>query len=189
MQISKKSVSNRDGAEDFYVFWGPLRQWNAKNPPRNGGRTASKDIFLPIQRPCKLSSEAKGGWDTHRIAGGTSKLKRNLASRTRILEKNLNWGIQPQSGKERSCDSKNEWDDLTEKIGYWVDLDDPYITFLSQSTSSHFGVCSSDLHKGLFIRAILYSLILQRQGRVVFARTHQPGTYKDVTRTFDPSAV
>ncbi|MGO1521414.1 MAG: class I tRNA ligase family protein, partial [Sphingobacterium sp.] len=128
--IFNKSINNRSGAQTYTFYEGP--------PSANGmpgihhvmARTI-KDIFCRYKTLKGYQVKRKGGWDTH-------GLPIELA-----VEKTL--GITKEDiGKKISVEEYNEacrkevmkythvWNDLTEKMGYWVDLEQPYITYQNQ---------------------------------------------------------
>jgi len=125
--VFNKSVSNRDGGKSFIFYEGP--------PSANGmpgihhvlSRTI-KDIFCRYKTLQGFKVERKGGWDTH-------GLPVELAVEKKLGIKKEDIGVKISvADYNKECRSevlkyKDAWDDITRKMGYWVDLKNPYITF------------------------------------------------------------
>ena len=125
--VFKETIAARDGAPSFCFYEGP--------PTANGrpgihhvlGRTV-KDIFCRFKTQQGFHVQRKGGWDTHGLPVEIEIEKElGLKSRADVEE----YGIAKYNAACRSSvlRYKKDWDELTERIGYWVDLDKPYITF------------------------------------------------------------
>jgi isoleucyl-tRNA synthetase len=178
-QIFKKSVSNRDGAESFVFYEGP--------PSANGmpgihhvmARTV-KDIFCRYQTLKGKQVKRKAGWDTH---GLPVELQ---------VEKML--GITKDDiGKKISVEEYNEacrkdvmkytdvWDKLTNRMGYWVDLSDPYITYENNYIESLWWVLKQLYDKNLLYKGYTIQPYSPAAGTGLSSHElNQPGTYKDV---------
>ena len=126
-QVFEKSVQNRDGAKPFVFYEGP--------PSANGmpgihhvmSRTI-KDLFCRYKTLKGHKVERKGGWDTHGLPVelGVEKAlgitKEDIGTKISVAEYN-------QKCREDVLKFKDHWDKLTRQMGYWVDLDKPYVTF------------------------------------------------------------
>ncbi len=125
--IFAKSVESREGAPSFTFYEGP--------PSANGTpgihhvmARAVKDIFCRYKTLKGFQVKRKGGWDTHglpvelQVEKELGITKEDIGNKISVEEYNLKC-------KEAVMKYKDQWDDLTEKMGYWVDLNDPYITF------------------------------------------------------------
>ena len=123
----EKSVSLRDGANPFVFYEGP--------PSANGmpgihhviSRTL-KDLVCRYKTMQGFQVNRKGGWDTHGLPVelGVEKMlgitKEDIGKKISVAEYN-------ETCRKEVLKYKDKWDDLTTKMGYWVDLEDPYITF------------------------------------------------------------
>ncbi|MEM7542183.1 MAG: isoleucine--tRNA ligase [Pseudomonadota bacterium] len=127
-------VENREGAPTFTFYEGP--------PTANGrpgihhvlGRTI-KDVFCRFQTLIGKRVERKAGWDTHGLPVEIEVEKSlGLDGREQVEE----YGIAAfnQACKDSVSKYKKDWDDLTERIGYWVDLTNPYVTFHNEYIES-----------------------------------------------------
>ncbi len=122
-----KSIKQRSGNETFNFYEGP--------PTANGkpgihhvlGRTI-KDVFCRFRTLKGFYVERKGGWDTHGLPVEIEiEKKLGIKNKAEIED----YGIEKfnQQCKTSVLKYKSDWDSLTKKMGYWVDLDKPYITF------------------------------------------------------------
>lgn len=126
-QVFEQSISNRKDGEPFVFYEGP--------PSANGmpgihhvmSRTI-KDLFCRYKTLKGFKVERKGGWDTHGLPVelGVEKL---LGITKEDIGKSITVAEYNQKCREEVLKYKDAWDDLTRKMGYWVDLADPYVTF------------------------------------------------------------
>jgi isoleucyl-tRNA synthetase len=149
-QIFEKSILNREGAETFTFFEGP--------PSANGTpgihhvmARALKDIFCRYKTLQGFQVKRKGGWDTHGLPVEL-QVEKELGITKEDIGKKISVEEYNQKCKETVMRFKHEWDDLTEKIGYWVDLDDPYITFDSNYIESLWHLLKKLYDKGLLYK-------------------------------------
>ena len=140
----EKSVSLRDGKIPFVFYEGP--------PSANGmpgihhviSRTL-KDLVCRYKTMQGFQVKRKGGWDTHGLPVelGVEKLlgitKEDIGKKISIEEYNA-------TCRREVLKYKDKWDDLTKKMGYWVDLNNPYITFENNYIESLWW-CMSELYK------------------------------------------
>ena len=126
-QIFKKSIETRDKDKNFVFYEGP--------PTANGtpgihhviSRTI-KDFVCRYKTMHGFRVDRKAGWDTHGLPVEIEVEKQlGIDGKEQVLE----YGVDKfnQKCKESVFRYKKEWDDVTRKIGYWVDLDNPYITY------------------------------------------------------------
>jgi isoleucyl-tRNA synthetase len=128
----------------------------------------------------------KGGWDTHGlpIELGVEKelgiTKEDIGKKISVEEYNLKC-------REAVLRYKDKWDDITRKMGYWVDLDDPYITFKNEYIETLWWLLSELYKKGLLYESVSIQPYSPAAGTGLSSHElNQPGTYKDVK---DTSAV
>ena len=180
--IFNKSVTNREGFETFTFFEGP--------PSANGtpgihhvlGRTM-KDIFCRYKTLKGFQVKRKGGWDTHGLPVEL-QVEKELGITKEDIGKKISIAEYNQKCRETVMRFKNEWDDLTEKIGYWVDLDDPYITFDAKYIESLWSLLRKLYDKGLIYKGYTIQPFSPAAGTGLSSHElNQPGTYKDVRDT------
>lgn len=184
-QAFEKSVSLREGAPHFVFFEGP--------PSANGmpgihhviSRTL-KDMVCRYKTMQGFQVNRKGGWDTHGlpIELGVEKelgiTKEDIGVKITVEEYN-------QKCREAVLRYKDKWDDLTRKMGYWVDLDDPYITFENSYIETLWWLLQQLYKKGLLYESVSIQPYSPAAGTGLSSHElNQPGTYKDVK---DTSAV
>ncbi len=147
--IFDKSISSREGAPSFTFFEGP--------PTANGrpgihhvlARTL-KDTFCRYKTMKGFRVERKGGWDTHGLPVEIEVEKAlGLEGRHQVES----YGIEKYNAacKESVLRYKEQWDELTQRMGYWVDLENPYITFKNEYIESVWW-----LIKQIYDRGLLY---------------------------------
>jgi isoleucyl-tRNA synthetase len=181
-QAFGKSVSLRDGAPPFVFYEGP--------PSANGlpgihhviSRTL-KDLVCRYKTMKGFQVKRKGGWDTHGlpIELGVEKelgiTKEDIGRKITVEEYN-------QKCREAVLRYKDKWDELTRKMGYWVDLDDPYITFKNEYIETLWWLLSELYKKGLLYESVSIQPYSPAAGTGLSSHElNMPGTYKDVKDT------
>lgn len=181
-QIFEKSVSNRDGAETFTFFEGPPSANGTPGIHHVMARTL-KDIFCRYKTLQGYQVKRKGGWDTHGLPVEL-QVEKELGITKEDIGKKISIEEYNRKCKETVMRFKNEWDDLTEKIGYWVDLDDPYITFEPKYIESLWSLLKRLYDKGLIYKGYTIQPYSPAAGTGLSSHElNQPGTYKDVKDT------
>ena len=181
-QAFEKSVSLREGATPFVFYEGP--------PSANGmpgihhviSRTL-KDLVCRYKTMKGFQVKRKGGWDTHGlpIELGVEKelgiTKEDIGKKITVEEYN-------QKCREAVLRYKDKWDDLTRKMGYWVDLNDPYITFKNEYIETLWWLLSELYKKGLLYEDVSIQPYSPAAGTGLSSHElNQPGCYKDVKDT------
>ncbi len=184
-QSFEKSISLREGAKPFVFYEGP--------PSANGmpgihhviSRTL-KDLVCRYKTMKGFQVKRKGGWDTHGlpIELGVEKelgiTKEDIGKKISVEEYNAKC-------REAVLRYKDKWDDITRKMGYWVDLNDPYITFKNEYIETLWWILSELYKKGLLYESVSIQPYSPAAGTGLSSHElNQPGTYKDVK---DTSAV
>jgi isoleucyl-tRNA synthetase len=184
-QAFEKSVSLREGEIPFVFYEGP--------PSANGlpgihhviSRTL-KDLVCRYKTMKGFQVKRKGGWDTHGlpIELGVEKelgiTKEDIGKKITVEEYN-------RKCREAVLRYKDKWDDITRKMGYWVDLDNPYITYKNEYIESVWWLLSELYKKGLLYESVSIQPYSPAAGTGLSSHElNQPGTYKDVK---DTSAV
>ena len=181
-QIFKKSVSNRNGAETFTFFEGPPSANGTPGIHHVMARTL-KDIFCRYKTLKGFQVKRKGGWDTHGLPVEL-QVEKELGITKEDIGKKISVEEYNNRCKETVMRFKNEWDDLTEKIGYWVDLDDPYITFEPKYIETLWSLLQKLYNKGLLYKGYTIQPFSPAAGTGLSSHElNQPGTYRDVKDT------
>ena len=180
--IFKKSIEQKPAENSFVFYEGP--------PSANGkpgihhvmGRTV-KDIFCRFQTMKGKRVQRKGGWDTHglpielsveKVLGIT---KEDIGTKISVDEYNAKC-------KETVMQYKDQWDDITRKMGYWVDLDNPYITFKNEYIESVWWLLGQLYKKNLLYKGYTIQPYSPAAGTGLSSHElNQPGCYRDVTDT------
>ena len=132
--IFEKSISEREGQPAFTFYEGP--------PTANGHpgihhvmARAIKDIFCRYKTMQGFQVARKAGWDTHGLPVEI-EVEKELGLQTRADVEE--YGIEKYNAacRESVLKYKDEWDELTQRMGYWVDLDDPYVTYETEYIES-----------------------------------------------------
>ncbi|NNF02530.1 MAG: class I tRNA ligase family protein, partial [Bacteroidia bacterium] len=177
--IFEKSISTREGKPQFTFYEGP--------PSANGlpgihhvMSRAIKDIFCRYKTLKGFQVKRKGGWDTHGLPIELSVektlgiTKEDIGSKITIEEYNA-------ACRKEVMKYKDVWDDLTRKMGYWVDLDDPYITFDNKYIESVWNLLYKLYEKGLLYKGYTIQPYSPAAGTGLSSHElNQPGTYKMV---------
>ena len=180
--IFEQSIHIRDGKPAFTFYEGP--------PSANGlpgihhvMARSIKDIFCRYKTQKGFQVKRKGGWDTHGLPIEIS-VEKTLGITKEDIGKSISIEDYNKACRKEVMKYKNRWDDLTRKIGYWVDLDEPYITFENNYIESCW-----HLLKELYKRKLLYkgySIQPYSPAAGTGLSSHelnQPGTYKLIKDT------
>ena len=180
--IFKKSLENRKGNDPYVFYEGP--------PSANGVpgihhvmARAIKDLFCRYHTLKGKYVERKAGWDTHGLPVEISVEKTLGITKEDIGDKITVEDYNNQCRTE-VLKYKHLWDDLTKKMGYWVDLENPYITFDNKYIESVWHLLKMLDEKKLLYKG--YSIQPYSPAAGTGLSTHeinQPGCYKDVTDT------
>ncbi len=181
-KIFEQSVSLREGAETFTFYEGP--------PSANGSpgihhvmARAVKDIFCRYKTLSGFQVNRKGGWDTHGLPVEL-QVEKELGITKEDIGKKITVEEYNQKCREAVMRFKGEWDDLTEKMGYWVDLNDPYITFDRKYMESLWWLLKKLYDKGLLYKGYTVQPYSPAAGTGLSSHElNQPGTYRDVKDT------
>lgn len=188
-QIFEQSVANRDGAETFTFFEGPPSANGTPGIHHVMARTL-KDIFCRYKTLQGFQVKRKGGWDTHglpvelQVEKELGITKEDIGKSPSAGRAGISVEEYNQKCRETVMRFKNEWDELTEKIGYWVDLDDPYITFEPNYIESLWSLLKRLYEKDLLYKGYTIQPYSPAAGTGLSSHElNQPGTYKDVKDT------
>ncbi|WP_097055763.1 isoleucine--tRNA ligase [Salinimicrobium sediminis] len=180
--VFEKSVSSREGKEPFIFFEGP--------PSANGlpgihhvMARAIKDIFCRYQTQKGFQVKRKAGWDTHGLPIELG-VEKELGITKEDIGKKISVEEYNEACKNAVMRYTDVWNDLTEKMGYWVDMDDPYITYKSKYMETVWWLLSQIYKKGLIYKGYTIQPYSPKAGTGLSSHElNQPGTYQDVTDT------
>tara|TARA_R110002050_G_scaffold69444_4_gene150212 strand:- start:219 stop:3593 length:3375 start_codon:yes stop_codon:yes gene_type:complete len=180
--VFEKSISNREGAPAYTFYEGP--------PSANGTpgihhvmARAIKDVFCRYKTLKGFQVKRKGGWDTHGLPVEL-QVEKELGITKEDIGKKISVEEYNQKCRETVMRYKHEWDDLTEKIGYWVDLDDPYITFDVKYVESLWHLLKKLYDKDLIYKGYTIQPYSPAAGTGLSSHElNQPGSYRDVKDT------
>ena len=126
-EIFEKSISSREGKPSFTFFEGPPSANGTPGIHHVMARTI-KDIFCRYQTLKGKQVKRKGGWDTHGLPVEL-QVEKELGITKEDIGKSISVEEYNQKCRETVMQFKSEWDDLTRIMGFWLDLDHPYMTF------------------------------------------------------------
>ena len=184
-EIFNKSVEQKPKEASFVFYEGPPSA-NGKPGIHHVMARTVKDLFCRFHTMKGKRVERKGGWDTHGLPIELS-VEKELGITKEDIGKTISIAEYNQKCKETVMRYKDLWDDITVKMGYWVDLDDPYITFRKEYIESVWYLLKRLYDKGLLYKGYTIQPYSPAAGTGLSSHElNQPGTYKDVK---DTSAV
>ena len=178
----EKSITEREGAKRFVFHEGP--------PSANGMpgihhvmARAIKDVFCRYKTQQGFLVERKAGWDTHGLPVelGVEKM---LGITKEDIGKSISVDEYNSACRREVMKYTKEWESLTERIGYWVDMNNPYITYDNRYIESLWHLLKTIYGKGLLYKG--YSIQPFSPAAGTGLSTHelnQPGCYRDVKDT------
>ena len=180
--LFSRSMTEREGAPSFVFFEGP--------PSANGMpgihhvmARSIKDTFCRFKTMKGFQVKRKAGWDTHGLPvelGVEKKLnitKEDIGKKISVDDYNRNC-------REEVMKYTREWTDLTRKMGYWVDLDNPYITYENSYIESLWWLLKQLYNKGLLYKGYTIQPYSPAAGTGLSSHElNQPGCYRDVKDT------
>lgn len=181
-KIFEKSVTSRENAETFTFYEGPPSANGTPGIHHVMARTI-KDIFCRYKTLKGYQVKRKGGWDTHGLPVEL-QVEKDLGIKKDDIGVKISVEEYNKRCKEAVMKYKGEWDDLTRKIGYWVDLDDPYITFERDYMETLWYLLKKLYDKGLLYKGYTIQPYSPAAGTGLSSHElNQPGTYRDVKDT------
>lgn len=185
IQAFEQSVSLRNGATPFVFYEGP--------PSANGMpgihhviSRSLKDLVCRYKTMKGFQVKRKGGWDTHGLPVELG-VEKELGITKEDIGKKISVEEYNQKCREAVLRYKDKWDDLTRKMGYWVDLSDPYVTFQNSYIETLWWILKELYKKGLLYESVSIQPYSPAAGTGLSSHElNQPGTYKMVK---DTSAV
>jgi len=183
--IFQKSIDLRKGHTPYVFYEGPPSA-NGKPGIHHVMARAIKDIFCRYKTQKGFLVERKGGWDTHGLPVEIG-VEKSLGITKDDIGKKISIADYNNECRKDVMKFKDEWDEITKMMGYWVDLDNPYITFENNYIESLWYLLKKLYEKGLLYKG--YSIQPYSPAAGTGLSTHelnQPGCYKNVK---DTSAV
>jgi len=177
--IFEKSVENRNGKTPYVFYEGP--------PSANGipgihhvMARAIKDLFCRYKTLKGFQVKRKAGWDTHGLPIEIG-VEKSLGITKDDIGKTISIADYNKACRKDVMKYKDKWDDITKKMGYWVDLDHPYITFENKYIETVWYLLSKLYEKGLLYKG--YTIQPYSPAAGTGLSSHElnlPGCYKNV---------
>ena len=181
-KIFEKSVSQREGSPSFTFYEGPPSANGTPGIHHVMGRTV-KDIFCRFKTLEGFQVNRKGGWDTHGLPVEL-QVEKELGITKDDIGKKISIEEYNQKCRETVMMYKDQWDDLTIKMGYWVDLDNPYITYKKEYIETLWWILKQFYDKGLLYKGYTIQPYSPSDGTGLSSHElNQPGCYKEVKDT------
>lgn len=180
--IFEQSVALREGSVPFVFFEGP--------PSANGVpgihhvmARSIKDIFCRYKTQKGFQVKRKAGWDTHGLPVELG-VEKELGITKEDIGKKISVEDYNKACKEAVMRYTDIWNDLTEKIGYWVDMENPYITYQPKYMETVWWLLKQMYDKGLIYKGYTIQPYSPKAGTGLSSHElNQPGTYRDVSDT------
>ena len=177
-----KSISTREGHETFVFYEGP--------PSANGMpgihhvmARAIKDIFCRYKTMKGFRVHRKAGWDTHGLPVELS-VEKALNITKDDIGKKITVEEYSDACRKEVMKYTREWEELTRKMGYWVNMDDPYVTYDNQYIESVWWLLKQIYNKGLLYKGYTIQPYSPAAGTGLSSHElNQPGCYRDVKDT------
>lgn len=181
-KIFEKSVEQRPEDNRWVFYEGPPSA-NGKPGIHHVMARTIKDLFCRYQTLKGKRVERKGGWDTHGLP-----IELSVEKELGITKEDIGTKISIEEYNRRCRETvmryKAEWDDITRRMGYWVDLEHPYITYENYYIESVWWLLSQLYEKGLLYKG--YTVQPYSPGAGTGLSSHElnlPGCYREVTDT------
>jgi len=180
--IFERSISEREGKPAYTFYEGP--------PSANGlpgihhvMARSIKDIFCRYKTQKGFQVKRKGGWDTHGLPIEIS-VEKTLGITKEDIGKKISIEDYNKACRKEVMKYKSVWDDLTRKMGYWVDLESPYITFENNYIETCWHLLNELYKKDLLYKGYTIQPYSPAAGTGLSSHElNQPGTYKIVKDT------
>jgi isoleucyl-tRNA synthetase len=178
----EESISSREGKPSFTFYEGP--------PSANGlpgihhvMARAIKDIFCRFKTLDGYQVKRKAGWDTHGLPVELG-VEKELGITKEDIGKKISVEEYNEACKKAVMRYTDVWNDLTEKMGYWVDMDDPYITYKPKYMESVWWLLKQLWDKELIYKGYTIQPYSPKAGTGLSSHeVNMPGSYRDVTDT------
>jgi isoleucyl-tRNA synthetase len=180
--LFEQSIQRREGKTPFIFFEGP--------PSANGMpgihhvmARAIKDIFCRYKTLKGFQVKRKAGWDTHGLPVELG-VEKELGITKEDIGKKITIEAYNKACREAVMRYTDVWNDLTRKMGYWVDMENPYVTYTSKYMESVWWLLAQMYRKNLLYKGYTIQPYSPKAGTGLSSHElNQPGCYKDVTDT------
>ncbi|MFD2597733.1 isoleucine--tRNA ligase [Sphingobacterium corticis] len=181
-KIFEKSISNRPGSKPYTFYEGP--------PSANGMpgihhvmARAIKDIFCRYKTLKGFQVKRKGGWDTHGLPIELA-VEKTLGITKEDIGKKITVEAYNDACRKEVMRYTDVWNDLTNKMGYWVDLENPYVTYKNEYIETLWHLLQQLYKKGYLYKGYTIQPYSPAAGTGLSSHElNQPGTYQDVKDT------
>lgn len=181
-QVFEKSMTTREGCPSFVFFEGP--------PSANGMpgihhvmARSIKDIFCRFKTMSGYQVKRKAGWDTHGLPVELG-VEKSLGITKEDIGKKITVADYNATCRKDVMKYTKEWTDLTHKMGYWVDLENPYITYDNRYIETLWWMLKQLYNKGLLYKGYTIQPYSPAAGTGLSSHElNQPGCYRDVKDT------
>ncbi|MDC0303743.1 isoleucine--tRNA ligase [Flavobacteriales bacterium] len=180
--IFQKSIDTREGHEPFVFYEGP--------PSANGmpgihhvmARTI-KDVFCRYRTLKGYQVKRKAGWDTHGLPVELG-VEKELGITKEDIGKSISIAEYNEACRKAVMKYTDVWNDLTRKVGYWVDMEHPYVTYENKYIESVWWLLKNLFDKNLLYKGYTIQPYSPKAGTGLSSHElNQPGTYRDVKDT------
>jgi len=180
--IFEKSVSSREGNKPFVFFEGPPSANGLPGIHHMMGRTI-KDLFCRYKTMQGYQVKRKAGWDTHGLPIELG-VEKELGITKEDIGKKISIEDYNTACKNAVMRYTDIWEDLTRKMGHWVDMHDPYVTYQPKYMETLWWLLKRLYNKGLLYKGYTIQPYSPKAGTGLSSHElNQPGTYQDITDT------
>ncbi|RMG81671.1 MAG: isoleucine--tRNA ligase [Bacteroidetes bacterium] len=180
--IFEKSIEDRPAENSFVFYEGPPSA-NGKPGIHHVMARTIKDLVCRYQTLKGHRVERKGGWDTHGLPIELA-VEKELGITKEDIGSKISVEAYNAKCRETVMRYKDLWDDLTRKMGYWVDLENPYITYENDYIESVWWLLRQLYDKGLLYKGYTIQPYSPAAGTGLSSHElNMPGTYKEVKDT------
>lgn len=181
-KVFEQSISSREGHPSFVFYEGPPSA-NGKPGIHHVISRTIKDLFCRYKSLKGFQVKRKGGWDTHGLPVELS-VEKMLGIRKDDIGTKISIEEYNAICKQEVMKYKDVWEDLTRKMGYWVDLDHPYVTFENSYIESLWWLLKKFYDKGYLYEGYTIQPYSPAAGTGLSSHElNQPGTYKPLRDT------
>ncbi|MCR9152901.1 MAG: isoleucine--tRNA ligase [Bacteroidetes bacterium] len=178
----KKSISSREGEAGFVFYEGPPSA-NGKPGIHHVMARAIKDIFCRFKTLQGYQVNRKAGWDTHGLPVELG-VEKELGITKEDIGKSISIEDYNEACKKAVMRYTDIWNDLTEKMGYWVDMDNPYVTYQPKYMETVWWLLKQLWDKDLIYKGYTIQPYSPKAGTGLSSHElNMPGSYRDVKDT------